>query len=98
MKYTKTALVAAILLAAPHAPLHAGQRTALSDTGRESLPVQIAEVPAIVRNVTAAQKAPRETAERAGGDKAHPPGAQALMALGIALIVTPSMFAGAFSN
>jgi hypothetical protein len=28
----------------------------------------------------------------------HPPGAQALMALGIALIVTPAMFRGAFSN
>jgi hypothetical protein len=98
MKYTKTALVAAILISASHHPLHAQQRTAIADTVPETIRVQIAEVPALVRNVAVARKLSPEAAKPTGGDNVHPPGAQALMALGIALIVTPAMFRGAFSN
>lgn len=98
MKYTKTALVAAILLAAPHYPLHAQQRPAPPGAVAEAVQVQIASAPAVVRNVTAARKSSPETAKQTGGGKVHPPGAQALMALGLALIVTPAMFRGAFSN
>jgi hypothetical protein len=54
MKYTKTALVAAILISASHHPLHAQQRTAIADTVPETIRVQIAEVPALVRNVAVA--------------------------------------------
>lgn len=106
MKYMKTALVAAFLLAAPIFPLQAEQRSGIAPAAPDAVRIQIAEVPPVVRNVTAIRKPSPETANRAAGDTAadasrdrvHPPGAQALMALGIALIVTPAMFGGAFSN
>lgn len=96
MKYAKTLLVAAMFAAIAAHPARA------DDAGPEKDQVQIAEnVPAESRNVTAIRTI--ETADPAapaanGTRAAKPQGAQALMALGIALIVTPSMFAGAFSN
>lgn len=95
MKYTKTLLVAAMFAAIAAHPARAG------DMGPEKNPVQIAEnIPAESRNVTAIRRLetadPDASAEN--NPRTQPQGAQALMALGIALIVTPSMFAGAFSN
>lgn len=96
MKCTRTLVVAAIVAAISTHTAHADEIQPKKD------PVQIAEnIPAERRNVTATRpidpgdsKAPVAKNIRA----AKPQGAQALMALGIALIVTPSMFAGAFSN
>ena len=60
---------------------------------------QIAEVPVgVIRNITAVRRTGVTQTDRAQIRNAHPPGAHALMALGIALIVTPAMFRGAFSN
>ena len=102
MMYTKTLFVAATMLAA--ISVHPAQA---EDIRSASPQVQIAEdIPAITpagrRNVTAIRKTemPAAADAAAGGVTRgpQPQGAQALMALGIALIVTPSMFAGAFSN
>lgn len=96
MKYTKTLLVAAAFAVITTHPLQA------ADVGPVKVPVQIAEnIPAESRNVTAIRKleSADSTSPTANNPRtAKPKGAQALMALGIALIVTPSMFAGAFSN
>lgn len=50
------------------------------------------------RNISAAVHHRKPLKPQPAGDPARPPGAQALMVLGIALIVTPAMFRGAFSN
>jgi hypothetical protein len=96
MKYAKTVLLAAsISVLSAHHSAGAGEMIEKSKEAQ----AQIAEIPAAaVRNITAAQR--MNTGQQLPGEarKAHPPGAQALMALGIALIVTPAMFRGAFSN
>ena len=100
MKYTK-ALLAAILLATITA-----QPAQAADLRPEPAQVQIAEtvpvaIPVESRNVTAIRRmdTPASAAPTAGGpQKAPPPAAKALMALGLALIVTPDMFGDAFSN
>jgi len=105
MKYTK-ALVAAAMFTAITAHSAQAADAEPTNTGPKAGQVQIAEnipvtVPAASRNITAIRKAETKTADgAAAGDprKEQPPGAQALMALGIALIITPDMFGGAFSN
>lgn len=96
MKYTKTLLVAAMFTALIAHPARA------ADPGPDKTQVQIAEnIPSENRNVTAIRTldgANSEATPEKNTRTAKPQGAQALMALGIALIVTPSMFAGAFSN
>lgn len=97
MKYAKMVLLGvSIGVALTLHPARAGELETVSEQPRTQ--TQIAEAPAVViRNVTAV----RHPGVRTGMTeprKAHPPGAQALMALGIALIVTPAMFRGAFSN
>ena len=95
MKYGTTVLLAAVLTVTAYQPLGAQGRGAAPEL------VQIAEAPnsaTAVRNIAAARRAAALTAQTPDGEKPHPPGAQALMALGLALIVTPSMFGGAFSN
>lgn len=100
MKYTKS-LAAVAFVAAMTA--HTAQAADIRPAGTQ---IQIAEniernIPAENRNVTAHRltkpAVSRLPAEK-GPRNAQPPGAQALMALGIALIVTPSMLRGAFSN
>lgn len=67
------------------------------DTPAKNIPVQIADntpqpSTAKSRNVTAIQRTERP-------DPAdETPAAKALLALGIALMITPDMFGGAFSN
>jgi hypothetical protein len=95
MKYAKAVLfgisIAAVLT---FHPVQAGELETMSQQPQ----TQIAEIPAVaIRNVTAVRRPGKRTGQ-AETRKAHPPGAQALMALGIALIVTPAMFRGAFSN
>jgi hypothetical protein len=97
MKYTKTALLAAALLAITHQPLSAQGRGAAPETVQIQVAENHAPAPA-VRNITASRASAAASAQSTGGAKPHPPGAQALMVLGLALIVTPAMFRGAFSN
>jgi hypothetical protein len=104
MKYAKTVLLGAIIAGAlTFHPAAASELKTVSEqpqTRPQTRPqtqtqTQIAEFPAgAIRNITAV----RHPGGQAKTGKAHPPGAQALMALGIALIVTPAMFRGAFSN
>ena len=71
---------------------------------RQSTTVQIAETRATpttsdtVRNAPTLVRRDILAATREDDGKSNPPGAQALMVLGIALIVSPAMFRGAFSN
>lgn len=111
MRYTKTLCAAALLAVACAFPAQAGE-TIPAATGSKNLQVQIAEnsganLRAESRNITAIRKAetsvsavPTDSAnsETRETRNVQPPGAQALMALGIALIVTPAMFRGAFAN
>lgn len=105
MKYTKALVAAAMFTAITAHSAHAAD-TEPKNTGSKSGQVQIAEnipvaVPAESRNITAIRKAETNASDGAAtGDagKEQPPGTQALMALGIALIITPDMFGGAFSN
>mgnify|MGYP003666163559 FL=1 len=100
MNDARTILAAAVLFAASHQPLGAQQNTAaVTGPQPQGSAVQVADASAPGnRNITAAVGRPRQTAKRAGAENVHPSGAQALMVLGIALIVTPAMFRGAFSN
>lgn len=95
MKYAKTVLLGisiTVILTSP--PAWASEL----ETVPKQPQTQIAQIPAAaIRNVTAVRR-PGVRMGQAEKRKAHPPGAQALMALGIALIVTPAMFRGAFSN
>ena len=100
MKYAKTVLLGAIIAGAlTFHPAAASELKTVSEQPQTrpqtQTQTQIAEFPAgAIRNITAV----RHQGGQAKTGKAHPPGAQALMALGIALIVTPAMFRGAFSN
>ena len=105
MKYTK-ALVAAVMFTAITTHSAHAADTEPKNSGPKSGQVQVAEnipvtVPAESRNITAIRKAETNASDGATtGDarKEQPPAAQALMALGITLIITPDMFGGAFSN
>lgn len=100
MKYTKLLIVAAAVTAMATHSAQAG------DIDLDDKQVQIAEdisrnVPAESRNVNALRLTKpdsRQPSAENGPQKVQPAGAQALMALGLGLIVTPSMFGGAFLN
>ena len=96
MKYTKTLLVAAMFASITTYSAQAEELRSEKDQ------VQVAEnIPVENRNVTAIRAIDKADSAGPKADRPRavkPQGAQALMALGIALIVTPSMFAGAFSN
>lgn len=101
MTYVKS-LVAVALFSAFAAQPAKSADIQTANTPLQSGQVQIAEnVPAERRNVTAVRKVDATVTDGTAADGARtvqPPGAQALMALGLALIVTPAMFRGAFSN
>lgn len=100
MKYKKLLIVAATVTAMATHSAQAG------DIDLDDKQVQIAEditrnVPAESRNVNALRLTKPDSQQpsaKNGPQKVQPAGAQALMALGLGLIVTPSMFGGAFSN
>lgn len=98
MKRTRTALLAGSVLAAMTAHPLSAQRMAAPDAAPQIARAQDrTPTVAAARNVSAPRPGPAAMA-RTGGNKTQPPGAQALMVLGVALIVTPAMFRGAFSN
>lgn len=99
MKRFTTALWGLALVTAIAAPPLNAQQAPVPGT-----PLQVAEMTAapgterMARNVSALTRRDNATETQQDHDKPHPPGAQALMVLGIALIVSPAMFRGAFSN
>tara|TARA_R110002072_G_scaffold13606_12_gene57264 strand:- start:470 stop:796 length:327 start_codon:yes stop_codon:yes gene_type:complete len=108
MTYIKTLLAVAMISVIAAYPAQASDSR--SEGGQSQMADSIAENTAQnvtrdtlagSRNVTAIRKTPA-AAQGAANDGNTPvagdPGAQALMALGVALIVTPAMFRGAFSN
>lgn len=103
MKFAKTALVfASVFVMSSGVPAIAGPKdAALAPV--VPIETQIAEnrAPA-VRNISAAVSRTAGRARQIPGKPRGPnpnkPGAQALMVLGLALVATPAMFGGAFSN
>ena len=104
MTYSKTLLavaMAAVIAAYPalasDSRSEGGQSQVAENTGQNVTRVTLTGS----RNVTAIRRTAPAT-QAAAIDRNSPvaadPGAQALMALGVALIVTPAMFRGAFSN
>lgn len=77
-------------------------------SAQQSLPsgpdIQVAETPltsgtgGTTRNIPALVRRDVTKVSQENDGKTQPPGTQALMVLGIALIVSPAMFRGAFSN